>query len=52
VIEAIAFNVTDEGWPSGVERVRIAYKLDINEYRGECTPQLLIEHIEPVVAVS
>ena len=51
-IEAIAFNVTDEGWPSSVERVRIAYKLDINEYRGECTPQLLIEHIEPVVAVS
>jgi len=51
LIEAIAFNVTDEDWPKNVTRVHIAYKLDINDYRGECTPQLLIDHIQPLDAL-
>ena len=48
-IEAIAFNTTDEDWPEGVKRVRAAYKLDVNEYRGQCTAQLLINHISPEI---
>ncbi len=51
-VEAIAFNITDEGWPQDVARVRIVYKLGINDYRGECTPQLLIDHIQPLLADS
>lgn len=50
-IEAIAFNTTDDDWPGNVQRVHIAYKLDINEYRGECTPQLLVDHIQPLTAL-
>lgn len=45
-IDAIAFNQTrdllqQEGW-----RIKLLYKLDINEYRGELSPQLLIEHLQ------
>ena len=45
--EAIAFGQTGEHLPPGCGRVRIAYKPDVNEYRGERRLQLLIEHIEP-----
>ena len=30
--------------PSG--RVHLAYRLDVNEYRGEFKPQLILEHLE------
>lgn len=42
-LDAIAFNM------AGLEHanpVRLAYKLDINEYRGTRTVQLVVEHIE------
>ena len=45
--EAIAFGQTGEHIPPGCARVRIAYRPDVNEYRGERRLQLLIEHIEP-----
>ncbi len=48
MIDAISFNTTDETWPSQVEHVQAAYKLDINEYQNRRNLQLLIEHIEPV----
>ncbi len=48
IVDAIAFNITDEDWPEDVVSVRVAYRLDINEYRGECSPQLIIEHVEPL----
>ena len=45
---AIAFNVDTEQWPDhSVEQVRIAYKLDSNEFRGRETVQLLVEVLEP-----
>lgn len=47
-IDAIAFNIDPRRWPdASVERVRIAYRLDINEWRGQQTVQLLVEYLEP-----
>ncbi len=48
VIDALAFNYfedDDSAAPSGT--VRLAYRLDVNEYRGDRVPQLIIEHLEP-----
>jgi single-stranded-DNA-specific exonuclease len=48
--EAIAFNVNTQIWPSlGLQKIRAAYRLDINEYRGQRRLQLLIEHLEPSI---
>ena len=46
--EAIAFGRTGGDIPADCSKVRIAYRPDVNEYRGERRLQLLIEHIEPV----
>ncbi len=46
VVDAIAFNVDTTHWPNAARRVRIAYRLDVNEYRGLRTPQLLVELLE------
>ncbi len=48
-VDAIAFNVDLEIWPCEVEQVRLAYKLDINEFRGRVSLQLLVDYLEPVV---
>ncbi len=48
LIDAIAFNVTNENWSENVTKVQIAYRLDVNEFRGNRNPQLLIQHISPV----
>lgn len=45
-IDAIAFNITDAGWPDGVKRLHLAYRLDVNEFQGMRTAQLMVEHIE------
>ncbi|MDF3055303.1 MAG: recJ [Gammaproteobacteria bacterium] len=46
-IEAIAFNVDREKWPDhGVEKLRIAYRLDINEFGNTRSLQLIVAHIE------
>jgi single-stranded-DNA-specific exonuclease len=47
-IDAIAFNVAPAHLQSSAQRVCLLYKLDINEFRGDCTPQLMIEHLEYV----
>ena len=46
--EAIAFGRTGGEIPAGCSKVRIAYRPEVNEYRGERRLQLLVEHIEPV----
>ncbi len=46
-IDAIAFNTTDNHWPENVERVRVAYRLEINEFRGERKLQLMLQHLVP-----
>lgn len=49
VMDAIAFNVDLNEWPSHrCEHIRAAYRLDINEYRGKRTIQLVIEHMEAI----
>ncbi len=48
VIDALAFNYfenDDAPAPSGT--VRLAYRLDVNDYQGTRTPQLIIEHLQP-----
>ena len=45
--DAIAFNFLDDEVrepPAG--RVRMVYRLDINEYRGERTLQLMVDHLQ------
>jgi single-stranded-DNA-specific exonuclease len=46
--EAIAFGQTGEHIPAGAQRLRIAFRPDVNEYRGERRLQLLVEYIEPL----
>lgn len=47
-LDAIAFNVDREVWPNpNVRWVEAAYKLDVNEYRGQESVQLLVAHLEP-----
>jgi single-stranded-DNA-specific exonuclease len=43
-IDGIAFNT--EVLPRGSQRVHMAYRLDVNEYRGVVTAQLIVEHME------
>ncbi len=45
-VEAIAFNAVDSDWPDDARRVNIAYRLDVNVYRGIERPQLVVEHLE------
>jgi len=45
---AIAFNKTDIDLPAGDDDIHIAYRLDVNEYRGNRNLQLIIQHIEAV----
>ncbi|HVA55766.1 MAG TPA: single-stranded-DNA-specific exonuclease RecJ [Gammaproteobacteria bacterium] len=47
-LEAIAFNQNGEHLPSDCRQVRIVYRPEINEYRGERRLQLLVDAIEPV----
>ena len=49
IIDAIAFNVDTEKWPDEtIKKVKVAYRLDVNRYRGRESVQLIIEHIEKV----
>jgi single-stranded-DNA-specific exonuclease len=49
VIDGIAFNVDLDHWPNeSVEVVHIAYRLDVNEFRGNRSVQLMVEHLEAI----
>ncbi|MCU7904945.1 MAG: single-stranded-DNA-specific exonuclease RecJ [Candidatus Thiodiazotropha sp. (ex Epidulcina cf. delphinae)] len=43
-IDAIAFNQPPV--PDRTNRVRLAYRLDVNDYRGLKSPQLIVEYIQ------
>jgi single-stranded-DNA-specific exonuclease len=47
--DAIAFNAIDPGAPGPLPagRVRLVYRLDSNQYRGESRLQLLVDHLLP-----
>ncbi|EGG93687.1 Single-stranded-DNA-specific exonuclease recJ [gamma proteobacterium IMCC1989] len=45
-VDAIAFNVDVEQWPNNtVSKVRLAYQLSINFFRGQESVQLMVKHI-------
>ena len=47
-LDGIAFSVDREVWPNPTIRwVELAYKLDLNEFRGNETVQLLVAHLSP-----
>lgn len=47
IFDAIAFNVDLSCWPNKEARkVHCAYKLDINEYRGRQSLQLIVDYLE------
>ncbi len=46
IFDAIAFNVDVKAWPNlNAEKVQLAYHLDINEFRGKRSVQLMVKHI-------
>ncbi|AHG19316.1 ssDNA exonuclease RecJ [Chania multitudinisentens RB-25] len=48
LLDAIAFNVDITQWPdNSVKEVELAYRLDVNEFRGNRTVQLLVQHLWP-----
>jgi single-stranded-DNA-specific exonuclease len=47
-LEAIAFNQREQGLPAAGEQVQVAYRLDINEYQGRRSLQLIVEYFETV----
>lgn len=45
-MDAIAFNVDTEQWPNpNIHYAELAYRLDVNEFRGRQSLQLLVEHL-------
>ena len=48
-VDAIAFNVDLTLWPSESSQAKVAYKLDINEFRGRTSVQFLVDYLEPVL---
>ena len=46
-LEAIAFNVDIAHWPNNPKKVLLAYRLDVNSFRGESRLQLMVEYLEP-----
>ena len=48
VVDAIAFNVDLDKWPNRkLKQIYLAYRLDVNEFRGVQNAQLMVEHLEP-----
>lgn len=46
LVDAIAFNIDPAIWPDpAVEQVEMVYRLDVNEFRGESTLQLIVEQL-------
>ena len=45
VIDAIAFNLSDDILSRHFEQIHIAYRLNVNHFRGQSKAQLMIEHI-------
>jgi single-stranded-DNA-specific exonuclease len=47
-LDAIAFNVDLTMWPNQqCKDIYVAYRLDVNEYRGRRKLQIIVEHLEP-----
>ncbi|MFY8273063.1 single-stranded-DNA-specific exonuclease RecJ [Pseudoalteromonas sp. SSDWG2] len=47
VVDAIAFNIDVRAWPdTQVQYVHLAYQLDINEFRGQFSLQLIVREMQ------
>ncbi|WP_076416134.1 single-stranded-DNA-specific exonuclease RecJ [Shewanella sp. UCD-KL12] len=47
MLDGIAFNVDLKTWPDAtIKHAQVVYKLDVNEFRGNQTVQLMVEQIE------
>ncbi|MGE0483179.1 MAG: single-stranded-DNA-specific exonuclease RecJ [Gammaproteobacteria bacterium] len=47
-VAAIAFGAADEPWYRGAARIHAYYKLDVNDYGGIDTLQLVVDHVRPI----
>jgi single-stranded-DNA-specific exonuclease len=47
-IDGIYFNIDTEQWPTTATRVRCVYRLDINQFRGRESLQLLVQYMQPI----
>lgn len=46
LLDAIAFNIDPRVWPDlSVNEIEIAYRLDVNEFRGQRSVQLVVEQL-------
>ena len=46
-VDGIAFNIDLEQWPNPtIRQVLVAYSLDVNEFRGQESVQLIVRHIQ------
>ena len=48
VIDAIAFFIDIEEWPNAAKKAHLVYRLDINEFRGNQTLQLMVENLKAI----
>jgi len=49
VFDGIAFNIDVKAWPNvQVKQVHLAYRLDVNEFRGKRTVQFMVENITAI----
>jgi single-stranded-DNA-specific exonuclease len=49
LFDAIAFNVDLNQWPNqNAQKVHLAYRLDVNEFRGRTNLQLVVDHLEAI----
>ena len=46
LVDAIAFNAVENHWTEEARKLRMAYRLDVNEYRGQRNVQLQVEYME------
>jgi single-stranded-DNA-specific exonuclease len=49
LVDAIAFNIDPKSWPNlQAKKIKMAYRLDVNEFRGTKTLQLMVEYMEAI----
>jgi single-stranded-DNA-specific exonuclease len=48
VIDGIYFNIDSDIWPTDATKVHCVYRLDINEFRGRQSLQLMIQYMVPI----
>jgi single-stranded-DNA-specific exonuclease len=52
IFDAIAFNVDLQQWPNKEKYVQLVYRLDVNEYRGQRSVQLMVQFIAPLASLE